>query len=134
MRAVADDDTTWLAGKTVVAFAGIANPQRFFTLLEELGAHLAGSIVFPDHHPLTRSEAKRLLSLARKEGARLVTTEKDWERLRGDVRLPKALIELTHPLAIKLELDERDLGRLMSLIEAATKLVYPRRSKRPPQL
>jgi tetraacyldisaccharide 4'-kinase len=134
MRAVADDDTAWLAGKTVVAFAGIANPQRFFTLLDELGAYLVGSIVFRDHHPLTRSEAKRLLSLARKEGARLVTTEKDWVRLKGTARLPKALVELTHPLAIKLELDERDLGRLQSLIEATTKLGYPRRSKRPPVL
>lgn len=135
MHAIADDDTAWLAGATVVAFAGIANPARFFTLLETLGAHVAHRVAFRDHHVLSRRDAEHLLALAKKDGARLVTTEKDWVRLKGDARLPKALLELTRPLAIKLELEEPDMGRLASLIEAVTKQQgYPRRATRPPHL
>ncbi len=135
VRAVPEGDAAWLAGTPVVAFAGIANPARFFALLESLGARVVERVAFPDHHVLSRREAEHLLALAEKAGARLITTEKDWARLEGDQRLPAALAQRARPLAIKLDLEERDLVRLVSLIEAATQHQgYPRRSKQPPQL
>lgn len=134
MRAVADGDTGWIPDAPVVAFAGIANPARFFTLLETLGARVMERIAFADHHRLSPREAEGLLALAETHGARLITTQKDWVRLAGDARLPRALMEKTHALPIKLDLHERDMGRLKSLIEAATKEGYPRRATRPPQL
>jgi tetraacyldisaccharide 4'-kinase len=135
VRAVPDGDAAWLAGTPVVAFAGIANPTRFFALLESLGARVLHRVAFPDHHVLSRRDAARLLALADKDGARLITTEKDWVRITGDAALPAALIERAQPLAIKLEIEERDQGRLMSLIEAATQHQgFPRRATRPPQL
>jgi tetraacyldisaccharide 4'-kinase len=133
MRAAAQGDTAWLTQTPLVA--GIANPERFFTLLETLGARLAHREAFPDHHVLSRRDAERLLALAEKDGARLVTTEKDWVRLKGDPRLPTPFVEQMRSFAIKLELDERDMGRLVSLVEAVAKQQgYPRRSTRPPQL
>jgi len=46
-------DAQRLAGKRVVAFAGIARPQKFFATLSALGAEIVDSLVFPDHHPYT---------------------------------------------------------------------------------
>jgi tetraacyldisaccharide 4'-kinase len=134
MRTLADGDTAWLADTPVVAFAGIANPARFFTLLETLGARISERLVFADHHRLSPKEAEHLLTLAAKHGAKLVTTQKDWVRLADDARLPRMLARETLTLPIKLELDERNLKRLASLLEAATKDGYPRRTMRPPQL
>jgi tetraacyldisaccharide 4'-kinase len=135
MRAVPDDDPAALAGTAVVAFAGIANPERFFALLERAGARLVERVAFPDHHALSRRDAERLLALAETHAARLLTTEKDWVRFEDDARLPVALKERAQAFAIKLAFEERDMGRLVSLIESATlNQSYPRRSTRPPQL
>ena len=48
----------------------------------------------------------------------LVTTEKDYARLKGNAALA-ALAARTRTLPIEVKLDDRDLVRLVSLIEAA---------------
>jgi tetraacyldisaccharide 4'-kinase len=126
-------DTAWVAERPVVAFAGIANPQRFYALLESLGARLIERVTFPDHHFLSRKEAERLLHLAAEGSAQLVTTEKDWVRLKGGAYVPEALVQATRPLPITLTFEPRHLERLASLIEAATQQQGFRRV-RPPQL
>jgi tetraacyldisaccharide 4'-kinase len=111
-------DTAWLRQGPLVAFAGIANPQRFYDLVARLGGSIAARASFPDHHAFTAADAERLLTLAREHGARLVTTEKDWVRLAsGSLALGELKLRAT-PLAIELALDERSLGRLNSLIDA----------------
>jgi tetraacyldisaccharide 4'-kinase len=112
-------DATWLAGAPVVAFAGIANPQRFFALLERLGARLLARVAFPDHHVLSRADADDLKSLAEEKSAQLVTTEKDWVRLKGGESFAQALAERARPLAIELVFEARDAKRLTGLIDAA---------------
>ncbi len=67
-----------LQGKRVMAFAGIARPERFFRGIEGAGAKLVHRRSFPDHHPYTGKEAASLL----REGLEhkvdcLITTEKD---------------------------------------------------------
>jgi tetraacyldisaccharide 4'-kinase len=114
-------DTTEFDGARVVAFAGIAHPNRFFGLLESLGAEPVERIAFPDHHPFSEADAIRLLSLAAGSDAMLVTTEKDWVRLIGSAGARGELRERAHVLCITLALDERDSGRLGSLIEMAVK-------------
>ena len=49
------DDVSWLNGTRVVAFAGIARPEKFFSMLRDLGAVLADAVPFPDHHAFTPS-------------------------------------------------------------------------------
>jgi tetraacyldisaccharide 4'-kinase len=71
------------AGARVVPFAGIAVPDAFATTLSSL--RVTGDLVaFPDHHWYTRSDLERLAARAAGADA-LVTTEKDWVRLRGRV-------------------------------------------------
>ena len=76
-------DLKWLNNANVLAYAGIANPGRFFRLLEAQGARLIGRRTFSDHHTFTDAEASELLKDAAAIGARLVTTEKDFVRLHG---------------------------------------------------
>jgi len=74
----------FLAGKLVFAFAGIARPDSFFSLLRTLGAVVSGSAVFPDHHSYTRSDLTALVSQAGEHtSAFLATTEKDGVRLNN---------------------------------------------------
>jgi len=72
----------------VVAFAGIARPQRFFEDLEAAGVALAERRTFADHHAFSATDIRDLASLAeRRDAVALVTTEKD------SVRLPAELPE-----------------------------------------
>ncbi len=70
-----------LAGRTVIAFAGIGRPAKFFATLEMLGARLVERHAFPDHHPYGEDELQRLHRAADAAGALLVTTAKDAMRL-----------------------------------------------------
>jgi tetraacyldisaccharide 4'-kinase len=70
-----------VAGRRVVAFAGIGRPDKFFHALEHQGAEIAASMRYADHHTYTQAEMARLKSKARALNALLVTTEKDFVRL-----------------------------------------------------
>ncbi len=67
--------------KKYIAFAGIGYPQKFFGAL---GENVIDTISYPDHYQYTNSDIKKLLSIAKKSNAELLTTMKDW------VRLPKS--------------------------------------------
>jgi tetraacyldisaccharide 4'-kinase len=75
-----------LAGEPVLAFAGIARPEKFFETLEGMGARLVVRRGFPDHHAYRPRMLRRLLDEARRAGAMLVTTEKDAVRLPPEFR------------------------------------------------
>lgn len=71
-----------VAPTRVFAFAGIAEPARFFETVRDAGLELAGSRSFADHHRYTSGDLERLVSAARAAGAAaLLTTEKDYVRL-----------------------------------------------------
>ncbi len=75
-----------LAGKPVLAFAGIARPEKFFATLSGMGCRLVGCHAFADHHRYTPDEVMRLCEAAGEKGAVPVTTEKDHVRLPADAR------------------------------------------------
>jgi tetraacyldisaccharide 4'-kinase len=70
-----------LAGRDVLAFAGIGRPEKFWNSLERTGARVAARRPFADHHPYARPEILAILAQARDSGLCPVTTEKDWVRL-----------------------------------------------------
>ncbi len=73
-----------LAGKAGLAFAGIADPENFFSSLRRKGLFLGGTLGFPDHAPFGPRELERLGAAARTARADyLVTTEKDGVKLTG---------------------------------------------------
>lgn len=112
-------ETTALNGKTVLAYAGIANPARFFSMLEREGARIAQQRIFADHHAYTEADAASLLSAAQEIGASLVTTEKDLARLSGATGQRAALLKNSNVLKIKTQIDAHDLTILEKLLNQA---------------
>ena len=112
-----------VAGRTVLAFAGIANPERFFRLVEGLGAGRVLRRPFPDHHAFSETDARALLSEADALGALLVTTEKDAARLAGATGACGALAKRLQTVPIAVVFDGRDGLRLDALIDGALKSV-----------
>jgi tetraacyldisaccharide 4'-kinase len=75
-----------LIGRSVFAFAGIGRPEKFFAMLDGLGARVLAARSFPDHHRFTAFELSALKEAAQRTGALLVTTEKDFVRLDAMAR------------------------------------------------
>ena len=70
-----------LAGKPVVAFAGIGRPEKFFETLVEMGCTLVEGLPFPDHHDYGPEDVMLACEVAARHGAVPVTTMKDYVRL-----------------------------------------------------
>jgi len=72
-----------LSGRRVVALAGLASPAGFVATLTSLGASVVELLAFPDHHPYRETDLEQVrLSVQRSRAEWVVTTEKDWVRLR----------------------------------------------------
>jgi tetraacyldisaccharide 4'-kinase len=79
----------------LVAFAGLARPEKFFDTLSALGAELTDAIPFPDHHAYRDDDLELLAQLAEERGATLITTEKDAARLSPEWRGKVATLPVT---------------------------------------
>jgi tetraacyldisaccharide 4'-kinase len=75
-----------MKGKKIFAFAGIAEPEAFFSGLRDAGVKLSGSFAFPDHVVYSTARLATLVSAAGKADL-LLTTEKDAVKIDPD-RLP----------------------------------------------
>ena len=109
-------DAGWLGGRRVVAWAGIGAPQRFFAMLRRLGAEVVDTIAFGDHQRLVETDAQRLLALATRQAATLVSTAKDMARLKGATGALAELATATRVLPIGLQFTEPDAERLVGLL------------------
>jgi tetraacyldisaccharide 4'-kinase len=75
----------WI-GRRVFAYAGIARPEKFFTMLADAGVQLADTLPFPDHHVFSEADLRRVLDQAARLDAHPVTTPKDAVRLAAPWR------------------------------------------------
>jgi tetraacyldisaccharide 4'-kinase len=80
-RLVPGPDTAALARRPVFAFAGIANPSKFFDTLAEAGAIVVGRKTFADHYPYDDADITAILAEAEAAAALPVTTRKDIVRI-----------------------------------------------------
>ncbi|MBB5046009.1 tetraacyldisaccharide 4'-kinase [Rhodopseudomonas rhenobacensis] len=106
----ADASLAALRGKTVLAFAGIGDPARFFATLRAAGVNVAGERVFADHHPFSPQDLAALSEIAHGEGLTLVTTEKDFVRLQGDPAQAGFAASVV-PFAVTLQFDDGEALR-----------------------
>jgi tetraacyldisaccharide 4'-kinase len=94
-------------GTRLFAFAGIGRPEKFVATLKTTGALVMGTQFFADHHPFSPGEIAALR--ARADSAQLVTTEKDFVRLkerdRAGVTVLKVQARFDDPAALAALLD-----------------------------
>ena len=69
-------------GKKFLAFAGIGNPENFFKLLKDSGLKIKEEISFPYHYNYKKNEIENLISRAKEKDLKLITTEKDFFRIK----------------------------------------------------
>jgi len=79
-------------GQNIIAFAGIAYPEKFFQSLADEGAKIFKKITFPDHHIYSENDLLSLAEIANKTKSILVSTKKDF------VRIPKSFRSLVNTL------------------------------------
>ena len=101
-------DAGFIAGKRVVAIAGIGRPAKFFATLEEMGCTVAAHHAFADHHRYTPDEIMQICVEAAALDATPVTTEKDW------VRLPQPTRAMVQTVPVTLEW--QDEGQIRALL------------------
>lgn len=90
------------ARKRVFAFAGIADPEKFFKTLEDEGYDVAGRRSFGDHYPFKLKDLEKLTEDAAALNAHLITTEKDAARLHGGSETERAFMKQCNVLKVKL--------------------------------
>jgi tetraacyldisaccharide 4'-kinase len=96
-----------LGGRKILAFAGIADPTKFFATLDAVGVAVAERASFADHHRYTAAQAQALLDRAPEQNLVLLTTEKDHVRLAGDPPLA-ALAARAAVLPVRLLVEQED--------------------------
>jgi len=102
----------------LVAFAGLARPEKFFDTLEAVDADVAEAVPYPDHHPYSEDDLVWLEQLASERGAKLITTEKDAARLSPEWRARVAVLPVAARFADETALDAL-LAPIVSRITAA---------------
>ncbi len=81
-----EPDCAALAGKRVLAFAGIARPEKLTATLKAMGCEVVESKGFADHHPYDADEVMTLVEQASRLHAVPVTTAKDHVRLPAEAK------------------------------------------------
>ena len=80
---------SWVKGRRVFAFSGIATPESFEKFMRDLGAVLVGRERYLDHYRYAQDDIDELFAMAARDGAEcLVTTEKDAVRLPEGLAMP----------------------------------------------
>ncbi len=82
--------------QSVIAFAGIGRPEKFFQTLKDNQLILVKMLSFPDHHTYTPNDLHKLLLLHHHYQVPLVTTPKDY------VKLPNQFKSFITPLQVHL--------------------------------
>jgi tetraacyldisaccharide 4'-kinase len=106
-------------GRRVLAYAGIADPAKFYRTVEALGGDIVLQRSFPDHHHFSDDEIADLLQDASKENLQLVTTAKDAVRLNGHHGRAEEL--LWNSLVIEIDMVFDDPNAAATIIDTAVR-------------
>ena len=66
-----------------MVFSGIGNPNTFVKTLEKNYFKIVEALNFPDHYNYSNKDIKKIKETAKNLKAKIITTEKDYNRLSG---------------------------------------------------
>ncbi len=113
-RSQAKSSMLALKDKKIIAFCGIAVPQKFYYMLKNAGAEIIEKISFADHYHYTQKDLHQLRKKAKEHDALLVTTSKDAARIGKEFEQ-----ELKGITVAEMELKFENQDKLEALIETA---------------
>ena len=94
-----------LSGEPIIAVCGIGNPSQFIKMLEQVGAKICETMIFPDHHNYTAADIQKIENKARASGAKaIITTEKDAVKIELFLAGHVAPIESNDIWALRIEM------------------------------
>ncbi len=85
----------------LLAFCGLANPNKFFETLKKNGYEISSTKIFPDHYAYKKDDVNNLIFDANNRNLKLITTEKDYVKISENKNH-------IHFLPIELELSVKD--------------------------
>ena len=96
-----------------LAFSGIGNHKTFIDMLKNNNLKIIDDLEFPDHYQYLEKDLNKVINIAKKYNAKIITTEKDYLRLgfldKKNISLIKSSLKI---------LDEKNLTKkLMDLYE-----------------
>jgi len=94
-----------LKNDKLFAFCGLANPNKFYQTLHENGFNIAYTKSYPDHYSYNYQEINNLILKATKYNLKLITTEKDYVKIKKNKKL-------IHVLSIEMHLSVEDKCKL----------------------
>lgn len=87
--------------QSYIIFSGIGSPQNFKELLIKNKFRIKKELIYPDHHNYKKNEIRYIENLAKKMNAKIITTEKDF------VKVKKFSSKNINFLKVKLEIKDK---------------------------
>ncbi|MBL1406723.1 MAG: tetraacyldisaccharide 4'-kinase [Hyphomicrobiales bacterium] len=106
-KLVMEKPSQW-RNKSLIAFAGIADPEKFFESLRKQGAKLELIRPFGDHHYFHKDEILEMLDRAKHLKAELVTTAKDYVRFLGMGELHESFAKQLFIVHVELKFEDKN--------------------------
>lgn len=104
-----------LKGKKVIAFCGIARPERFLSILHKGGIKPSFLFKFPDHHPYPKSTIEKIIEKYKKINAEaVITTEKDALKIVHNKSLKKIP---AYYLKIDLKVEDKFYAKISNMLQ-----------------
>jgi len=116
-----------IAGRRVLAFAGIGDPVKFFRTVEDAGGEIVLKRAFADHHFYASDELIDLATTAERRELELATTAKDAARIFDGSAATKEFLEKIHVVEIDMVFDPDTIPR--QIISATLEAWRERRLK-----
>ena len=99
-----------IKNEKLLAFCGLANSNKFYETLKENGFNITSTKSFPDHYEYKNEDIDKLISEANKQNLKLITTEKDYVKIKDNKNL-------INTLPIEMELELKDKAVLSSFLQ-----------------
>ena len=96
-----------------LAFAGIGIPMNFYTMLINNGINIVKFLPYPDHFKYDYRDIEEITNIAKNINAKIITTEKDYSRLKIYNLLHKNNIQF-----VKVELKIKNEDKLINFIKS----------------
>tara|TARA_B100000795_G_C22765548_1_gene425544 strand:- start:367 stop:1332 length:966 start_codon:yes stop_codon:yes gene_type:complete len=96
-----------------LAFAGIGIPMNFYTMLINNGINIVKFLPYPDHFKYDYRDIEEITNIAKNINAKIITTEKDYSRLKI-----YNLLHTNNIQFVKVELKIKNEDKLINFIKS----------------